>query len=185
MEPPVLPLVNELGVDPFAWPALQRLAGQSPAVVEHAGRRLRDALTQHHLAIARPDGEGGWRLELTDLGRRVGRDLVAHGRRSRERAMAEIERLSRASYPEPIRFDSGTECSETLDLCGTICYSRGVDESELAALTRQEVYDLVDAILEGVENVEESMGFSATWPSEMRDWCIVLLTRLHEGGTTT
>lgn len=59
-------------------------------------------------------------------------------------------------------------------------YSQDVDEERVATLTSEEVWDLIESILIGVEHVEEGLGFPATWPAEMRDWCYVLLTRMYE-----
>lgn len=61
-----------------------------------------------------------------------------------------------------------------------------MDEEAVAALTSQEVYDLVDLILVGVENAEEGFESPIAWAIDMREWCIKLLDRLYgdEGGPT-
>jgi hypothetical protein len=62
-----------------------------------------------------------------------------------------------------------------------------MDEEPLATLSSQEVRDLVDLILVGVENAEEGFESTIAWAYDMREWCIVLLDRLYgtEGGSTT
>lgn len=52
-------------------------------------------------------------------------------------------------------------------------------------LTSQEVTDLVDSILDAVEAIEEIGVLRGSWPTEMRDWCLLLLTRRDEGGGAT
>jgi hypothetical protein len=51
-----------------------------------------------------------------------------------------------------------------------------------ANLTRQEVRDLIDSILEGVDFWDGGDLPRASWVSEMQDWCFLLLDRLYERG---
>jgi hypothetical protein len=51
-----------------------------------------------------------------------------------------------------------------------------------AFLTSQEVFDLVHSILVGIDAADEGELPRATWPLEMREWCIFLLDRLEQGG---
>jgi hypothetical protein len=51
-----------------------------------------------------------------------------------------------------------------------------------ARLTRDEVTDLVSTILHGVSALEDEGELPrASWPREMREWCVLLLDRLDEG----
>lgn len=52
------------------------------------------------------------------------------------------------------------------------------DDLRLVILNAEEVNDLIDSILEGVVFVEEGGELRETWPSEMRDWCEMLIDRL-------
>lgn len=53
-----------------------------------------------------------------------------------------------------------------------------MDEAQ-AHLTQQEVYGLINFILVAAEAQEEGMQCEATWPYEARDWCDLLVARLH------
>ena len=52
-------------------------------------------------------------------------------------------------------------------------------------LTNQEATDLVLSILEGVAAIEDGAPLDDTWSAEMRDWCLLILRRSEEGGTST
>lgn len=49
-----------------------------------------------------------------------------------------------------------------------------------AELTRQEVTDLVDSILDGLSQIEAGELPKEVWADEMRDWCLLLLARSDE-----
>jgi hypothetical protein len=61
------------------------------------------------------------------------------------------------------------------------------EEQQEVTLSSQEVKDLIDLILVGVEDAEEGFESSTAWAIDMREWCIKLLDRLYDdqGGTTT
>lgn len=57
-----------------------------------------------------------------------------------------------------------------------------------AHLTHQEAKDLVFSILDGLGAVEAGAWVGGTWINEMYDWCLLILSRIHdedEGGNET
>lgn len=51
----------------------------------------------------------------------------------------------------------------------------------MVILTDEEALDLVATILEAVEAAEEARPIERpSWPTEARDWCILMIDRLNE-----
>lgn len=52
----------------------------------------------------------------------------------------------------------------------------------MARFTNSEILDLIDIILVAVEDAENNEVPSPLWVADMREWCVLLLDRIAEGG---
>jgi hypothetical protein len=51
----------------------------------------------------------------------------------------------------------------------------------MVILSDLEARDLVATILEAVEHAEDGTPLRASWTTEARDWCLLMIDRLNEG----
>lgn len=52
----------------------------------------------------------------------------------------------------------------------------------MVILSDVEAFDLVQTMLEGVDALADGVLLRGSWVLEVRDWCVLILDRLEEGG---